>query len=154
MTTALSLSTLKKEQWLDVGRWKGSKAKTWHTIQAIARATSTPLLLHNAESFNHHSGKKADAFGILDIIVVEPTKIRGVQACGGSDWQEHIRKLQEHRETCARWLACGVTTIELWGWRKVKRRGQMTWRPRVQLVTLGFLDGTEPPSMWEVFTDD
>ena len=154
MTAALSLSTLKKEQWLKLSDCKGSKSKTWYTIAAMARATGTRMIKHNAESFNHHSGKSSDAFGIFDIIAVEKNgKIRGIQACM-RDWQDHIRKLQNHRETCEIWLSSGVTTIELWGWRKVKRKGQMVWRPRVQLVTLAFLDGKEPPTWWEVFSDD
>jgi len=154
MTATLSLSLLKKEQWLDLGKFKGSKAKTWHFITCYARAQGIRTIKHNAESFNHHSRKSADAFGIFDIIAVEKGgKIRGIQACM-TDWQPHIRKLQEHRETCDIWLSPGNTTIELWGWRKVKRKGQLVWRPRVQLITMAFLDGAEPPSWWEVFTDD
>jgi hypothetical protein len=148
-----TLTLLKKEQWLDLGV-KGSKAKTWRTVKAIARAQGTPLLLHNAESTNSHTGYKSDAFGILDIIAIEPDRIRGIQACM-TDWQPHIEKLREHRETCARWLSPHLpTTLELWGWRKVKRGGRSTWRPRVQLITLGFLDGIEEPRMLEVFADE
>lgn len=150
----LTLSQLRQDQWLKLGDYKGSKAKTWHTIKAIARANKTPILMHNAESFNHHSGCKSDAFGILDLIVVEPARIRGIQACS-ADWQPHIRKLQEHQETVKRWLSPALpTTLELWGWRKVKRKGQMTWRPRVQIITLAFLDGNEEPTWWEPFIDD
>jgi hypothetical protein len=149
-----TLQALKKDQWLDLGRWKGSKAKTWHTVQAIARADGIPLLMHNAESYNHHSGKKADAFGILDIIAIEPDRIRGIQACG-QDWQPHLDKFRDNRRTVARWLSPALpTTLELWGWRKVKRRGQMVWRPKVQMVTLAFLDGDEPATMVEVFDAD
>lgn len=137
---------------------KGTKIKTIRTVKAIARHQSTKIMVANVESFNHHSGHKKDLFGIFDALAVErradgTVLIRGLQACGSNDWQEHIRKLQENILTCELWLAAGNTTIELWGWRKVKRKGHRVFRPKMQLITLAFLKGKETGKAVEVFGD-
>lgn len=137
---------------------KGTKIKTIRTVKSIARHQGHKIMVANVESFNHHSGHKKDLFGIFDALAVEScgdgsTKIRGLQACGGNDWQEHVRKLKENILTCGLWLAAGNTTIELWGWRKVKRKGQRVFRPRMQVITLAFLKGEEGGHATEVFAD-
>ena len=150
-----------------------TKIRTMRTVKAIARKEGKRLIVSNVESFNHHSGCKKDMFGIIDAVAIEchycpelvlsddlgayyqsfqGTRIRGLQACG-RDWGQHVKKLQESIETVAMWLSAGNTTFELWGWRKVKRRGQQVYRPRVQLITVPFLLGKEPAVVNEVFED-
>ena len=154
-----------------------TKIKTIQTVKSIARYQGKRVVVGDTESFNHHSGHKKDMFGIFDALAIEskhtPSLVldagmdaylasftqscfRGIQACG-NDWQEHIRKLRDGRniETCALWLSAGTTTIELWGWRKVKRSGfsMKVYRPRVQVITLAFLLGHEPAKIIEIFQD-
>lgn len=152
---------------------KDTKIRTMRTVKAIARKEGKRLIVSNVESFNHHSGCKKDMFGVIDAVAIEcnyspelvlgddiaayyqsfqGTKIRALQACG-NDWGQHIRKLRGNIETVALWLSAGSTTFELWGWRKVKRRGQRVYRPRVQLITVPFLLGNEPAVVNEVFED-
>jgi hypothetical protein len=83
----------------------------------------------------------------------------GVQACAGSGFSAHYRKITEEKaeETIA-WLTtavkcpCGcdqevkATRLELWGWRKVKlQRGRkaMRWVPRVKVITLADVLGEQ-----------
>lgn len=129
-----------------------TKMKTIKTVRAIAAADGRRILVANVESMNPHTGHKKDMFGIFDALAVDGKTFRGLQACG-TDWNEHVQKLKENIETCRRWLAPGNSTIELWGWRRVKRRGQKVFRPRVQVITLGYLQGTEPGKPTEIFED-
>jgi len=82
------------------------------------------------------SGIRQDLFGFIDIVVIDPDGICGVQSCG-SNFASHKQKILEN-EIAPEWLKAGGK-IELWGWRKVKaKRGgkQMVWRPRVYEFTL------------------
>jgi len=143
-----------------------TKSKTRRLLQCLARYDHQGIDLGplfrcgDVESYSNHGGvkRKNDLYSIFDLQVIEPGVIRGIQACAG-DWQPHIEKLREHLETCELWLSSGATTIELWGWRKVKRfrKGQTkgkkmsTYRPRLQYITMDFLKGLEPAEIIEVF---
>ena len=95
------------------------------------------------ERFNPHAGdhgKRQDLFGIADILVLDPARgFVGVQVCG-TDFASHVRKLTEE---CAQetvdWLNTPGGFVELWGWRKLKKkRGgkALIWTPRIQEITL------------------
>ncbi len=70
----------------------------------------------------------------------------GVQVCG-QDWMPHVRKMTEEKaQECHDWLRTPGDVLELWGWRKIKRRlasgkkgKQEIWAPRVADVFL--MDG-------------
>ena len=95
------------------------------------------------ERFNPHVGDhgvRHDLFNIIDILVLDPAQgITGVQACAGSGFKKHIRKLtEEHAQESIDWLTCGGKLM-VYGWRKVKlKRGgkAMRWKPRIQEITL------------------
>lgn len=106
------------------------------------------------ERFNAHVGPfgiRQDLFGIIDIICLSPDMgVAGIQACG-QDFKAHQRKILEEKaqesidwlETKIRCTHCSrltkATTLELWGWRKVKLRPgakAMRWKPRVRIFTL------------------
>ncbi len=87
------------------------------------------------EKWNAHIKIRQDMFGIIDIIALDPEKgVIGVQSTG-SAFSQHIRKLQDEKaQETLDWLQTPGTSLELWGWRKIKRtRGgrQMIWQPRV-----------------------
>lgn len=87
------------------------------------------------EKWNHHIKIRQDMFGIIDIIALDPEKgVIGVQSTGTA-FSRHVHKLQEEKaQETLDWLKTPGATLELWGWRKVKRvRGgkQMIWKPRV-----------------------
>ena len=82
-----------------------------------------------AEHWNQWSKTRKDLFNTIDIVVLY-NGIIGLQVCG-SDWQEHIRKIEENEST-KHWLNQGGRLV-LMGWRqlKVKRGGKaMKWTPR------------------------
>ena len=138
-----------------IGSFSGmgdTKMKTIKIVRAIAAADGRRILVANVESMNPHTGKKKDMFGIFDALAVDGATFRGLQACG-TDWNPHVEKLRENVETCRRWLRPGNSTIELWGWRRVKRKGRMVFRPRLQVITLDFLEGREMGKPSEVFED-
>ena len=95
------------------------------------------------EKWNPHVGShgiRQDLFGIIDILALDPERgVVGVQACG-SDFSAHVRKLTEDMaQETEDWLRTPGTSLELWGWRKIKKkRGgkAMVWRPRIQEITL------------------
>jgi len=84
-------------------------------------------------------GKRQDLFGIIDIIAISPDKTRGIQVCGSS-FAEHYRKLtEEFAQATLDWLNCPYRSLEIWAWRKIKKkRGgkMMVWKPRIVEITL------------------
>lgn len=85
-------------------------------------------------------GKRIDLFNIIDIIALDyKLGVVGVQSCGNS-FSTHLKKMTiEHRQDSIDWLNTPNTTLELWAWRKVKKkRGgkAMVWRPRIKIITL------------------
>lgn len=89
------------------------------------------------EYHNTWAKKKVDLFHIIDLLVLDGGFL-GIQVCG-IDWVEHVEKItKEYRENTVCWLESGGR-IELWGWRKVKKKrgGKlMIWRPRIADVLL------------------
>lgn len=94
------------------------------------------------ERFIKHKGsfgQRKDLFNIIDIIAIDKNNTIGVQSCGQS-FSAHLKKMTiEHRQDALEWLENPNRTLELWGWRKVKKvRGgkQMIWAPRIKVITL------------------
>jgi len=87
------------------------------------------------EKWNAYIKIRQDLFGIIDIIALDPEKgVIGVQSTG-QDFSGHVLKLRDEKaQDTFDWLSIPGTSLELWGWRKVKKvRGgkQMIWKPRV-----------------------
>jgi hypothetical protein len=97
-----------------------------------------------------------DLFGIIDIIALDhgdddewsiekgtwiahPGGVIGVQSCGTA-FSEHYKKITQTKAKEARdWLLTPGTSLELWGWRKIKvKRGGKAMRcePRIHKFTL------------------
>ena len=83
------------------------------------------------EVFNSFSGYKTDLYYIIDYLAITKTRTIGVQSCG-SDFSAHIFKLVvEERENTIKWLSSPERELVLIGWRKVKRKNRMVYRPRI-----------------------
>lgn len=95
------------------------------------------------ERFNRFAGPhgiRQDLFGIIDIIALHPSRgVVGVQSTG-QDFAGHFQKITREKAQDTRdWLQTPGTSLELWGWRKVKaeRGGKaMVWKPRVHVFTM------------------
>jgi hypothetical protein len=95
-------------------------------------------------------GVRRDLFNIIDVLALDPQRgVVGIQSCG-QDFAAHERKLVEERaQETHDWLSTPGTSLELWGWRKIKlKRGGKAerWAPRVKEITLADLDGAPPPT--------
>ena len=131
-----------------------TKGKTAYIYRAMGRKHGQRYLVANAESYNAATRRSCDMFGLFDLIVITGTQTIGVQATG-SDWAEHINRYRTERLGAAlRWLECPSRSFEQWGWRKLKgwnkdgTRSQRTiLTPKVQVITAGFLQGTEDATM-------
>ena len=96
------------------------------------------------ERFNAYVGPhgiRQDLFGIIDIIALDPeTGVVGIQCCSGSGFSAHYKKMiEEHAQETLDWLQTPGTKLEIWAWRKIKRkRGgtALVWAPRVEEITL------------------
>jgi hypothetical protein len=88
-------------------------------------------------------GKRQDLFGIIDIIAITPELTIGIQSCGNTLPQHLEKLLYEKNQECYDWLSCSYRALEIWSWRKVKRKPgkkQMVWRPRIHRFSLEELD--------------
>jgi hypothetical protein len=98
----------------------------------------------SVERFNPHVGPhgiRQDLFGIIDIIALNPEiGVVGIQACAGSGFNHHYKKLtEENAQATKNWLETPGTKLFIWAWRKVKKnRGgkAMIWQPRIREINL------------------
>ena len=83
-------------------------------------------------------GLRHDLFGFIDGVAFGIGHTIYLQACG-SDWQEHVRKIQGPCAEDAKLVLMAGNEIHLIGWRKlkVKRGGKaVRWTPRIREFTL------------------
>jgi len=89
------------------------------------------------EKWNSFAKIRQDLFGIIDIIALDPTRgVVGVQSTGSAFAAHDKKLLDEKAQASLDWLQTPGTVLELWGWRKVKRkRGgkAMIWQPRIKI---------------------
>lgn len=71
-----------------------------------------------------------DLFNFIDVVALLPDRILGIQACGETDFNAHVAKI-EAAPLLPAWLATGAL-IEIWSWRKTRPRGTklVRWRCR------------------------
>lgn len=89
-------------------------------------------------------GKRQDLFGIIDVLVLTPKGVVGVQCCGGSFAAHYKKIIEEKRQETYDWLTIAPNCfLQIWSWCKVKKkRGgkAMVWKPRIVEITLEDLD--------------
>lgn len=115
-------------------------SNTQRTLRALRERGLVAAIVEKWNAYAGPHGLRQDLFGILDILALDPERgVIGVQSCG-SAFSEHLRKLTiEKAQETTDWLRTPGTSLELWGWRKVKlKRGGKAerWMPRVVEVTL------------------
>ena len=77
--------------------------------------------------YNVHSRRAHDLFGIIDVVAVGPRGTLMIQVTSSSNVSARLKKMcQEHTETALSLIRARGVTVEVWGWRKVKR----VWQPR------------------------
>lgn len=118
-------------------------SNTQRTLRALRERGLVAAIVEKWNAYAGPHGLRQDLFGILDVIALDPQRgVIGVQSCGSS-FSEHLKKLTvEKAQETSDWLKTPGTSLELWGWRKVKlKRGGKAerWSPRVQNITLEML---------------
>ena len=90
------------------------------------------------QPYSRFSKTRQDLFHIIDLLALD-NGVVGIQVCG-SDWMPHTRKMtEEHAVYTVAWLQQPGARLELWGWRKVKKKrgGKvMIWKPRIADILL------------------
>ncbi len=88
-------------------------------------------------------GVRKDLFGFVDLVAIKKgCRISAVQ-CFTTDWEGHVRKLldtPEIRDAALAWASGG--DVFLFGWRKVKPRGEKVVKVRPRIGVL------RAPSPW------
>jgi hypothetical protein len=111
-------------------------SNTQRTLRALKQQGYISGIVEKFNPYVGEHGKRIDLFNFIDIISIKPIGICAIQSCG-SNFSEHDRRILEN-EYAPEWLKAGGH-IELWGWRKIKKkRGgkQMIWKPRVKIYTM------------------
>jgi len=74
------------------------------------------------ERWNPYAKVRHDLFGCIDLVVLHPEGIIGVQACAGSSHSARRKKALEQPHLHA-WLEAGGL-FEIWSWAKRGERGK------------------------------
>jgi len=76
--------------------------------------------------------RKRDFLGFIDVLVMCPPVMIGIQATTGDHVAARVRKIcYERSQNAWYWLSCGGA-IQVWGWRKYKTpQDGKWWRPRI-----------------------
>lgn len=109
--TQRSLAKARKEGWEAdiVERWMPFTARRDGSTSGDGRAQA--------------GGYHKDMFGFVDIVAMRPDHgILAIQACGGggSEITKRIKKILAE-PLALKWLQAGAS-IEVWGWRRLKRK--------------------------------
>jgi len=113
---------------------------TQRTIRELKNQGRRCGIVEKWNAFVGPHGIRQDLFGIIDIIALDPERgVVGVKCCSGG-LSSHYKKITEERlQETIDWLQTPGTVLEIWSWRKVKRkRGgkAMVWRPKIKEITL------------------
>lgn len=112
-----------------------------YTTMTLAHYREQGARVEKVEKFNQYAGpfgRREDAFGFIDLIIIEPGRgIVAVQSTGPNGHAEHRRNILDNEHADA-WLRAGGH-IDLVSWRKllVKRGGKARrWTLRIDTITL------------------
>lgn len=113
---------------------------TQRTLHALKNQGRKCGVVERFNAFVGPHGIRQDLFGIIDIIALDPERgVVGIQSTGQAFAAHERTILEERRQDTLDWLSTPGTSLELWGWRKVKvKRGgkAMRWEPRIRAFTL------------------
>lgn len=120
-----------------------SLSNTQRTLRALEQQGYISGIVEKFNPYAGKYGKRIDLFNFIDIISIKPKGICAIQSCG-QDFRAHDGKILENKYA-PEWLKAGGH-IELWGWRKVKKKrgGKLKiWKPRVKVYSLEDFDFEE-----------
>ena len=117
---------------------------TQRTIRELKNRGYVCAVVEKWNAFAGPHGIRQDLFGIIDVLALDPERgVIGVQCCSGG-MADHIKKITEERiQETTDWLETPGTGLEIWSWRKLKKkRGgvAMVWKPKIRIITLEDLE--------------
>jgi len=120
-------------------------SNTQRTLRALRARGLVAAIVERWNQYAGPHGIRQDLFGIIDVLALDPERgVIGIQSCGTA-FNQHMQKLTvEKAQETSDWLSTPGTSLELWGWRKVKlKRGGKAerWTPRVVQITLDMIEG-------------
>lgn len=123
---------------------------TQRTLALLKKQGYYPWIV---EKYNGYSGRRTDLFYVIDILVLTPKNVIGIQSTGYG-FSEHKKKLMVDEEFHSKhWLNTKGNELILIGWRKLKqKRGgkRLTYKPRIGMIELinGNLEFREIKNKW------
>ena len=106
------------------------------TSRTLDHARSLGWTAQVVERWNPHARVRVDLFGVLDLVVLTPSSIVGIQACAGASHAARRDKILAEPRALA-WLRAGGL-LEIWSWSKRSKRGKRkVWALRREAITEG-----------------
>jgi len=114
-------------------------ARNKNVTRTIQQFKKQNILAVSVERFNYHAGVRQDLLGFIDLIALDHNKgVIGVQVCSHSELNKHNQKFWDNYDNVINWLKTPGTYLEMWGWRKLKRRlesgkigNSYIWEPEI-----------------------
>lgn len=103
------------------------------TQRTLAECRKRGWTAQVVERFNSYTKRRIDLFGVIDLVVITPGGILGIQTTSGSGGNHSARMLKARTEPRLRlWLEAGGK-FEVWSWAKRGARGKRkTWTLRTE----------------------
>ncbi len=118
---------------------------TQRTLKELRDAGLTCGIVERWIPMGQGKGFRKDLFGIIDIIAIGSEGVVGVQSCGQAFAAHKKKMIEEKAVESALWLSTPGTSLQLWGWRKIKKKrgGKLKiWAPRILEITLEMIKET------------
>jgi hypothetical protein len=107
---------------------------TQRTLALLRKGNHCAAVAEHWQAIPKHpaGGVRKDLFGFIDIVALIDGSIVAIQCTSGSCTSARVKKiLNERQEEARKWLECGGK-IEVWGWRKLKKKvGNQSWFPKI-----------------------
>lgn len=105
------------------------------TARSLQHFRKHGLTAQVVERFNTFSKKRVDLFGFIDLVVLSPLGICGVQVTSGSHVSHRYEKIRAEPKA-VQWMRAGGSIV-VHGWRKAGPRGKRKiWSLRVVKAVL------------------
>jgi hypothetical protein len=125
------------------------------TARTLAHLRKLNHICQVVERWNSFARRRVDLFNIIDIVVLTPKGILGIQCTSGTNHSSRVQKAQAEEKLKA-WLACGGL-FEIWSWAKKgakdKRKLWTLRREKLDYVTKIPTDIMQPSELvpgWHV----
>ena len=89
------------------------------------------------ETWNHWSNTRMDLFGFIDVLALTGSEIVGIQCTSYSNIPARVTKIKTETQLAAKMFLASGGRIEVWGWKRGKKRGEdgKYWQVRKVVIT-------------------